>query len=85
MWVNHIMSVPLLYCLHRAQLQADIFACLAALLHLGNVQFTEDDKECSHIVNPQTGPLKTVSVSTSTQLLQATLFNNIKTLPFLYS
>ena len=40
-----------------------IFTCLAAILHLGNVTFTEDDDEYSHITDPQSGPLKTISVS----------------------
>ena len=46
-----------------AQFQDEIFACLAAVLHLGNIQFKEDDNERSHILDPQSGPLKTVAVS----------------------
>ena len=36
---------------------------MAAVLHLGNVQFREDENERSHIINPHSGPIKTVAVS----------------------
>lgn len=43
--------------------QADIFTCLAAILHLGNVEFFQDSNEYSHILDPRAGPVHTASVS----------------------
>ena len=43
--------------------QEDIFICLAAILHLGNVEFFEDSNCYSHIMDPRSGPVQMVSVS----------------------
>ena len=50
-------TLPLL---PHPQFQSHIFTCLAAVLHMGNVKFSQDDNEYSHIVS--TAPLQTVSV-----------------------
>jgi len=49
--------------------QASIFSCLVALLHLGNIQFQEDANEYSYILEPRSGPVKMVAVSLSLLLL----------------
>ena len=43
--------------------QEDIFTCLAAILHLGNVEFFEDSNDYSHILDPRSGPVQITSVS----------------------
>ena len=43
--------------------QDDIFTCLSALLHLGNIEFFEDVNEYSHILDPRSGPVQKASVS----------------------
>lgn len=43
--------------------QTDIFTCLAAILHLGNVEFFEDSNDYSHILDPRSGPVQITSVS----------------------
>ena len=42
--------------------QSDVFACLSALLHLGNVEFFQDTNEYSHILDPHSGPIQKTSV-----------------------
>ena len=46
----------------EAEFQAHVFTCLAAVLHLGNVEFYEDANEYSHILDPYSGPVMMVSV-----------------------
>ena len=47
----------------EASFQEHIFRCLAAVLHLGNIEFHEDANEYSYILEPRSGPVQTVSVS----------------------
>ena len=42
--------------------QRHIFTCLAAVLHLGNIDFYEDANEYAHILSPFSGPVKMASV-----------------------
>ena len=55
-----------MFCTHppsplpHPQFQSHIFTCLAAVLHMGNVKFSQDDNEYSQIVS--TAPLQTASV-----------------------
>ena len=46
----------------EADMQNSIFACLAAILHLGNIQFQEDGNEYSYVLDPRCGPINTVAV-----------------------
>lgn len=46
----------------EADYQAHIFTCLAAVLHLGNVDFYEDTNEYAHILDTFSGPVKMASV-----------------------
>ena len=52
----------------EAGLQEDIFTCLSALLHLGNVQFFDDINDYSHILDSRSGPVHKVSVRACEQL-----------------
>ena len=55
----HVLHTPSLSSPHP-QFQSHIFTCLAAVLHMGNVKFSQDDNEYSQIVS--TAPLQTASV-----------------------
>ncbi len=43
-------------------IQTSIFTALAAVLHLGNIQIHEDTNDYSYVLEPRSGPVKTVAV-----------------------
>ena len=45
------------------QFQNHIYTCLATVLHLGNIKFSQDDSEFSHIL--EGGSVQTAAVSSS--------------------
>ena len=53
------------------QHQENLFICLAAVLHMGNIKFGQDDNEYS-FVKDKTGPLTTVAVSNNLTLYTVT-------------
>ena len=45
------------------QFQDHIFSCLAAILHIGNIEFSEDENECAHMADHSTDAIQIASVS----------------------
>ena len=44
------------------EFQENLFICLAAILHLGNIEFYEDSNDYSHILDPRAGPVQRTAV-----------------------
>ncbi len=47
----------------EGEFQEHIFTCLAAVLHIGNIEFMEDQNEHAFVLEPRSGPIQMVSVS----------------------